>query len=92
MKTRLTYLILCILTLFIGLLLTAPALATVKLALATDYCVKATALDGLRAGLKVTVVEDAIRGVDVQPGDAEKALAELQKAEASLVQHTAVSP
>ena len=60
--------------------------------LATDYCVKATALDGLRAGLKVVVVEDAIRGVDVQPGDAEKALAELQKAGASLVQHTAVSP
>lgn len=60
--------------------------------LATDYCVKATALDGLKAGLAVTVVEDAIRGVDVQPGDAEKALAELQKAGASLVQHTAVSP
>ncbi len=60
--------------------------------LATDYCVKATALDGLRAGLKVVVVEDAIRGVDVQPGDAEKTLAELQKAGASLVQHTAVSP
>ncbi len=60
--------------------------------LATDYCVRATALDGLRAGVKVTVVEDAIRGVDVQPGDAEKALAELQKAGASLVQHTAVSP
>ncbi len=60
--------------------------------LATDYCVRATALDGLRAGVKVTVVEDAIRGVEVQPGDAEKALAELQKAGASLVQHTAVSP
>ena len=60
--------------------------------LATDYCVRATALDGLKAGLAVTVVEDAVRGVDVQPGDAEKALAKLQKAGASLVQHTAVSP
>ncbi len=60
--------------------------------LATDYCVKATALDGLRAGLGVTVVEDAIRGVDVQPGDSQKALAELQAAGATLVQHSAVSP
>ncbi len=59
--------------------------------LATDYCVKATALDGLKAGLGVTVVEDAIRGVDVQPGDSRKALDEMQAAGALLVQHNAIS-
>ena len=48
--------------------------------LATDYCVKATALDGIKAGLKVTVVEDAIRGVEVTPGDTQKALNEMKVA------------
>ncbi|MCM8750450.1 nicotinamidase [Thermomicrobiaceae bacterium CFH 74404] len=46
--------------------------------LATDYCVRASALDALAAGLKVTVLVDAVRGVDVQPGDSERALAELR--------------
>ena len=59
--------------------------------LATDYCVKATVLDGLKAGLAVTVVEDAIRGVDVQPGDSQTALDELQATGAMLVQHSAIS-
>ncbi len=66
--------------------------------LATDYCVKATALDGLsrrdpfgKAGLGVTIVEDAIRGVDVQPGDSRKALDEMQAAGALLVRHSAIS-
>jgi nicotinamidase/pyrazinamidase len=45
--------------------------------LATDYCVRATVLDGLRNGFQVTVLEDAIRGVDVQPGDSERARAEM---------------
>ena len=51
----------------------------VVVGLATDYCVKNTALDAVRAGLKVTVDQAAVRGVDVQPGDSEKALQELQK-------------
>lgn len=42
--------------------------------LATDYCVKASVLDARRAGLRVTLLEDAVRGVDVQPGDAARAL------------------
>jgi nicotinamidase/pyrazinamidase len=37
--------------------------------LATDYCVKASVLDALAAGLQVSVLEDAIAGVDVSPGD-----------------------
>ena len=46
--------------------------------LATDYCVKNTALDALRQGFEVTVLEDAVRGVDVEPGDSERALDELR--------------
>jgi len=48
--------------------------------LATDYCVRASALDALRAGFDVVVVEDAVRAVDVQPGDGERALAEVREA------------
>ncbi|MEK0338317.1 MAG: isochorismatase family protein, partial [Nitrosopumilus sp.] len=42
--------------------------------LATDYCVKATILDGLKAGFEVTVVKNGIKGVNVQPGDSENAI------------------
>jgi nicotinamidase/pyrazinamidase len=42
--------------------------------LATDYCVKHSAIDAAGAGLRVTVLEDAIAGVDVQPGDSSRAL------------------
>ncbi len=53
--------------------------------LATDYCVKNTALDALREGLGVTVVAAATRGVEVQPGDSERALDEVRAAGASVV-------
>ena len=46
--------------------------------LATDYCVKATALDARRAGLDVVVFADAIRGVEVKPGDCVKAIDEMR--------------
>jgi nicotinamidase/pyrazinamidase len=52
--------------------------------LATDYCVKNSVLDALRLGLDVTVVEDAVRGVDVQPDDSERALEEVEAAGAHL--------
>jgi nicotinamidase/pyrazinamidase len=42
--------------------------------LATDYCVKETALDALRYKYETYVVEDAVRGVNVHPEDSEKAL------------------
>lgn len=48
--------------------------------LATDYCVKNTVLDARREGLDVTVVTDAIRGIDVEPGDSERALEEMGRA------------
>ena len=48
--------------------------------LATDYCVRASAIDACREGFEVTVVEDAIRGVEVEEGDSERALAEMREA------------
>jgi nicotinamidase/pyrazinamidase len=48
--------------------------------LATDYCVKNTALDALRLGFGVTVDSAAVRGVEVEPGDSERALDEVRAA------------
>ncbi len=45
--------------------------------LATDYCVRATALDAARLGYDTTVLGDAIRAVDLKSGDGDRALAEL---------------
>jgi nicotinamidase/pyrazinamidase len=53
--------------------------------LAADYCVKFTALDAIREGFKTYLVEDATRGVNLQPGDVEKAIAEMQAAGVQLV-------
>lgn len=47
---------------------------------ATDYCVRFTALDGRRCGFKVAVVEDGVRAVDAAPGDGGRALSELREA------------
>jgi nicotinamidase/pyrazinamidase len=52
--------------------------------LATDYCVKNTALDALRRDLDVTVDSEAVRGVEVQPGDSGRALDELRSAGATI--------
>ena len=48
--------------------------------LATDYCVKQTVLDARAAGFDVVVVEDAIRGVDVEPGDSARAIEAMKAA------------
>ena len=48
--------------------------------LATDYCVKATALDGVREGFRVLVDADAARAVEVNPGDGARALSEMAQA------------
>jgi nicotinamidase/pyrazinamidase len=53
--------------------------------LATDYCVRATVLDGLERGYKVCVVTDAVDAVNVHPGDGERALAEMASRGAQLV-------
>jgi nicotinamidase/pyrazinamidase len=52
--------------------------------LATDYCVKSSVLDARRLGFDVTVIEDAVRGVDVQRRDSERALEEMRDAGAEI--------
>ncbi|HEY8817790.1 MAG TPA: isochorismatase family protein [Candidatus Limnocylindrales bacterium] len=56
----------------------------VVVGLATDYCVKATALDALRLGFETTVLTDAIAGVDLEPGDGDRAIDEMRDAGAAL--------
>jgi len=53
--------------------------------IATDYCVRATAHDALQEGFKVLVLEDAIRGVEVNPGDCQRAIEGLRQAGARVV-------
>jgi nicotinamidase/pyrazinamidase len=48
--------------------------------LATDYCVRATALDAVQLGFTTIVLEDAVRAVNLEPGDGEHAIAELAAA------------
>ena len=45
--------------------------------LATDYCVKETALDAARLGFSTTLLADGIRAVDLSPGDGTRAVAEM---------------
>ena len=52
--------------------------------LATDYCVRQSALDGLRQGFAIAVLADAVRGVDIEQGDSERALGEMVDAGAIL--------
>ncbi len=55
------------------------------LGLATDYCVKFSALDAQSLGFKTFLIEDGCRGVNLQPGDSEKALAEMKAAGVNLI-------
>ena len=56
------------------------------LGLATDYCVKFTALDAVELGFKTNVVIDGCRGVNLNPGDVDKAVAELQEKGVKIVE------
>lgn len=53
--------------------------------LATDYCVKYTALDAVNLGFKTWLVEDACRGVDLEPGDSAKAISEMRQAGVKII-------
>lgn len=53
--------------------------------LATDYCVKQTVLDALKHGFKVKALEDAMRAVELQPGDGDRAIDEMRNAGAEIV-------
>ncbi len=46
--------------------------------LATDYCVAFTALDAAELGFETYLVEDACRGVNLKPGDVDRAVAEMR--------------
>lgn len=62
-------------------LLRARGITTVVVVgLATDYCVRATALDALALGYRVVILTAAVRAVDLAPGDGARALAELTAA------------
>jgi nicotinamidase/pyrazinamidase len=54
--------------------------------LATDYCVKSTVLDALKEGFRVKAIENAMRAVEVNPGDGERAIAEMRNAGAEIVE------
>jgi nicotinamidase/pyrazinamidase len=60
--------------------------------LATDYCVRQSVLDALERGFEVVVVEDAIRGVDVEPGDSARAIEEMRAAGARLERAAEIEP
>jgi nicotinamidase/pyrazinamidase len=53
--------------------------------LATDYCVKETGLDAVEKGFDATVLREAVRAVDVEPGDGARALEELERAGVKVV-------
>jgi nicotinamidase/pyrazinamidase len=53
--------------------------------LATDYCVKATAIEAIENGFEAYVLTDAIRPVEVEPGDGERGLRAMSEAGARLI-------
>lgn len=60
--------------------------------LATDYCVKATALDAVRLGYATIALLDAIAAVDIAPGDGTRALEELRAAGVTMVRSDGSGP
>jgi len=52
--------------------------------LATDYCVKATALDAVRLGFQTVLLAEAVAAVNLQPGDGDQALHEMREAGVTL--------
>jgi nicotinamidase/pyrazinamidase len=60
--------------------------------LATDYCVKATALDARELGFETWVIEDGCRAVELAPGDGERALGEMRAAGVTIVESGTIGP
>ncbi len=58
--------------------------------LATDYCVKATAIDGANLRFRVTVIKDGCRGLDLHPGDLENALEDMSDSGVKFIEHGAI--
>ena len=59
--------------------------------LATEYCVKFSALDARQLGFNVHVIEDGCRGVNLKPTDSEVAIAEMRRAGAAIVDSRTVA-
>lgn len=57
--------------------------------IATDYCVLKTVLDARHAGLGVAVLDDAVAGIDVKPGDVSRAMEEMKDAGATVARSLA---
>jgi nicotinamidase/pyrazinamidase len=55
--------------------------------LATDYCVKHTAQDAVGLGFQTALLEDASRGVELQPGDIQRAIAEMRQRGVKVLEH-----
>jgi nicotinamidase/pyrazinamidase len=70
---------------------TASVAEVYVLGLATDYCVKFTALDARELGFATALIEDACRGVNIRPGDAEKAVKEMKRAGVRVIRSTDVA-
>jgi nicotinamidase/pyrazinamidase len=60
--------------------------------LATDYCVKYSCLDAVHLGFNTYMIEDACRGVELQPGNIARAIEELRSAGVKIVQVNNVMP
>jgi nicotinamidase/pyrazinamidase len=60
--------------------------------LTAEYCVKQTAFDALRSGLDVVVLKNAVGGLDMQAGDADRALGEMKAAGATIATELAETP
>jgi nicotinamidase/pyrazinamidase len=54
--------------------------------LATDYCVKFTALDAVAQGFETFLIEDACRGVELSPGDIAAAIEQMKQAGVTVIQ------
>ncbi len=59
--------------------------------LATDYCVRASAMDAKSKGFNVFVINDAIRGVDINEGDNERAIDEMKRVGIVFVEYSKIS-
>jgi len=68
-----------------GYLRGAGVTAVTVVGLATDYCVKFTALDAVALGLRTSLIEDGCRGVELNPGDVSRAIKEMTNAGVRIV-------
>lgn len=61
------------------------------LGVATDYCVKFSALDGCYLDYKTFVIEDGCKGIDLHTGDVENAFSEMRKAGAKIIHSSMIT-